>query len=94
MCPGCAVGDIDRCEVVKIPAILSCPSDFGLGCTIFVIVDPSEITGVLFVFSCSPFSVLLFPVFFFVIDFRRVLHLLSNKPARGNGEQSHLQTEF
>ena len=69
MCPGCAVGDIDRCEVVKIPAIFSCPSDFGLGCTIYGIVDPSEFNGVLFMFSCSPFSVLLFPVFFLSLIF-------------------------
>ena len=88
MFPGCAVGCVDRCEEVKIPAIFSCPSDFSLGCTKNGIVAPSEFNGVLIVFSCTRFSVFCFSNGIFAFGFRRVLHLLSNKPARGNGEQS------
>ena len=67
--PGCAAGDIDRCEVVKILAIFSCPYDVGLGCTIDGIADRSEFNAVLTVLSCFSFSVLRFPVVFLPLTF-------------------------
>ena len=62
--PGCAVGDVDRFEVVETSAIFSCPSDSGLGCTIKGIVGSSEFNGVSIVFSCPLFSVRRCPVVF------------------------------
>ena len=94
MCPGCAVGDIDRCEVVKIPAMFSCPSDFGLGCTIFGIVDPSEFNGVLFVFSCSPLNVLLFPMIFFSWIFAVFYTSWVIDPHEAMGNNHNFKTEF
>ena len=62
---------------------------FGFGMPdIYIIAVLSEFNGVLIVFSCHPFGRLLLSNGLTAFGFRRVLHLLSNQPARGEREQS------
>ena len=55
------IGYVDSCQKVKIP-VFFCPTMRGLGCTIFVIVFPSEFNGVVLLSRSASFRVPRFPV--------------------------------
>ena len=67
--PGCAVGDVDRREVVQVSTNIFCPSmNFPRFTTLFVIL-PSERDGVVTVLSCSSSGIHRFPTVFLPLTF-------------------------
>ena len=85
--PGCAVGDVDRREVVKKKASIFCPFMNFLRLSALFVILPSEHDGRVFVLSRSSVGVFRFPMVFlpssFAVSFTsRVTH--SCKVARND----------
>ena len=67
--PGCAVGDVDRREVVQVSAKFFCPSMAFLRFSVLRVILPSVHDGIVIVLSRSSLGISCFPMVFLPLTF-------------------------